>query len=168
MDETRALRENLLWLLRGGHAHPGLDAVLAGWPPALRGEKPAGQPHTGWRLLEHLRIALHDILEFSRDPDWVSPAWPEGYWPEGDAPPDDDAWERSRAAVQTDLAALEALVADDRTDLFRPFPWGDGQTLIREVLLVADHGAWHLGQLVLLRRVLGLPATGEGGAGEGS
>jgi hypothetical protein len=106
-------------------------------------------------LLEHLRIAQWDILEFSRDGRHVSPPFPEGYWPSGDAPPDEEAWERSVSAFRADLKAMEALVADPSTDLFAPIPHGQGQTVLREALLVADHNAYHLGQLVLLRRLLG-------------
>jgi hypothetical protein len=109
-----------------------------------------------WRLLEHLRIAQWDILEFSRRAGHESPKWPEGYWPAGDAPPEDDAWDRSVAAFQADLAAFDALVADEDRDLFERFAWGDGQTLLREALLVADHNAYHVGQMVTLRQLLGI------------
>lgn len=155
MEPDRSLREHLLFLLSGGGAHVGFDDALAGLPSALRGQRPAGAPHTPWQLLEHLRIAQWDILEFSRDPDHRSPPWPEGYWTPGEAPPDDGAWARSEAAFRADLEAIKALVADAANDLHAPFPWGDGQTLLREALLVADHNAYHLGQLVLLRRQLG-------------
>src|SRR5437870_5365390 len=124
-------------------------------PARLRGAKPPGVPHTPWRLLEHLRIAQWDILEFTRDPHHVSPPWPEGYWPASDAPPDDGAWDRSVAAFRADLRAMQDLVADPATDLFTPLPHGEGQTALREALLVADHNAYHLGQLVVVRRLLG-------------
>jgi hypothetical protein len=155
IDATAALREHVLSLLRGGGAHLDFEKAIAGLPADLRGVKPPGQPHTPWRLLEHLRLAQWDILEFSRNPAHVSPHFPEGYWPEGDAPPDDDAWERSAAAFRADLKAMQDLVADPRTELFAPIPHGEGQTPLREALLVADHNAYHLGQLVLLRRLLG-------------
>jgi hypothetical protein len=154
-DQTKALREHLLYLLRGGGAHLDFDKAVAGLPPELRGVKPAGLPHSPWRLLEHLRIAQWDILEFSRNPKHTSPEFPKGYWPKGDAPPDAAAWDRSVSAFRTDLAALQALVADPASDLFTPFPHGQGQTLLREALLVADHNAYHLGQLVVVRRLLG-------------
>ena len=154
-DQTAALREHVLYLLRGGGAHLDFEKAVAGLPPELRGVRPAGLPHSPWRLLEHMRIAQWDILEFSRNPRHVSPPFPEGYWPEGDAPPDAGAWDRSVAAFRADLRAMEALVADPASDLFTPFPHGQGQTLLREALLVADHNAYHLGQLVVLRRLLG-------------
>ncbi len=154
-DATGRLRDHLLYLLRGGGAHLNFDAAVADLPAELRGAKPAGQPHTPWRLLEHLRIAQWDILEFSRDARHVSPPFPAGYWPAGDAPPDAAAWDRSAAAFRADLKAMQDLVADPATDLFAPIPHGEGQTVLREALLVADHNAYHLGQLVLLRRLLG-------------
>ena len=124
--------------------------------PQRRGERPAGQPHTLWRLLEHLRIAQWDILEFSRRADHVSPAWPDGYWPPEDGPPDDAAWEKSIEAVQRDREAFAELLADEGRDLFEPFAWGQGQTLLREALLIADHNAYHIGQMVTLRQLLGI------------
>jgi hypothetical protein len=155
MDKDKALREHLLYLLRGGGAHLDFEAAVAGLPAALRGARPAGVPHTPWRLLEHLRIAQWDILEFCRNPRHVSPPFPDGYWPQGEAPPDPGAWDRSVAAFRADLKALQDLVADPATDLFAPLPHGDGQTVLREALLVADHLAYHLGQLVVVRRALG-------------
>jgi hypothetical protein len=155
MTYDRALRDHLLYLLRGGGAHLDFDAAIADLPPKLRGGKPAGLPHTPWRLLEHLRICQWDILEFSRNPKHVSPQFPAGYWPAGDAPPDDAAWDRSVAGFRADLKAMQDLVADPATDLFAPIPHGEGQTILREALLVADHNAYHLGQLVTVRRLLG-------------
>jgi hypothetical protein len=154
-DQTTALREHLLYLLRDGGAHLDPDKAVADLPPELRGARPAGLPHSPWRLLEHMRIAQWDILEFSRNPRHVSPPFPDGYWPQGDAPPDAGAWDRSVAAFRADLRAMEALVADPASDLFTPLPHGQGQTLLREALLVADHNAYHLGQLVVVRRLLG-------------
>ena len=155
MSHDQALREHLLYLLRKGDAHLDFEAAIAALPVALRGAKVPGVPHTPWRLLEHLRIAQWDILEFSRNPRHVSPPFPDGYWPDGDAPPDAAAWDRSVAAFRADLQAMQNLVADPATDLFAPIPHGDGQTILREALLVADHNAYHLGQLVVLRRALG-------------
>ncbi len=160
-DQTTRLREHLIYLLKGGGAHLDFDQAIAGLPAELRGTKPPGVPHTPWRLLEHLRIAQWDILEFTRNPRHVSPPWPEGYWPAADAPPDDEAWDRSVAAFRADLRAMQDLVADPATDLFTPLPHGEGQTALREALLVADHNAYHLGQLVMVRRLLG--AWGEEG-----
>ncbi len=154
-DRDKAVREHVLYVLRGGGAHVGFDKALAGLPARLRGTKPEGLPFSPWRLLEHMRIAQWDILEFSRDAKHVSPKWPAGYWPEGDAPSHAAAWDKSVKAFRADLAAMEALVADPASDLLVPFPHGDGQTLLREALLVADHNAYHLGQLVEVRRLLG-------------
>ncbi len=158
---TAALREHVLYLLRGGGAHLDFEAAIADLPPGLRGGKVPGVPHTPWRLLEHLRICQWDILEFSRNPRHKSPPFPEGYWPAGDAPPDPAAWDNSVAAFRADLQAMQDLVADPKTDLFTPLPHGQGQTILREALLVADHNAYHLGQLVVVRRLLG--AWAEGG-----
>jgi hypothetical protein len=155
MDNDKALREHLLCLLQGGGAHLSFDAAVAGLPAELRGARAAGAPHTAWRLLEHLRIAQWDILEFSRNPRHVSPPFPAGYWPPGDAPPDAAAWDQCVAAFRADLRAMQDLVADPATDLFARIPHGEGQTVLREALLVADHNAYHLGQLVMLRRILG-------------
>jgi hypothetical protein len=154
MDDTR-LREHLLELLKGGHAHLDFEAAIAALPAELRGARPPGLPHTPWRLLEHMRIAQWDILRFSIDPDHISPEFPAGYWPEGDAPPDPAAWDRSAQAFRDDLRAMMDLVTDPQTDLFKAIPGGQGQTVLREALLVADHNAYHLGQLVTVRRLLG-------------
>jgi hypothetical protein len=155
MKNEDALREHLLDLLGGGHAHLDFEKAVAGLPATLRGVKPAGLPHTPWRLVEHMRIAQWDILRFSIDPAHVSPEFDAGYWPDGDAPPDSRAWGQSVAAFQADLQAMIDLVADSKTDLFAPIPHGQGQTILREALLVADHNAYHLGQLVAVRRLLG-------------
>ena len=151
----RALREHLVKLLDGRGAHVSVDDVLGDFPPELRGVRPEGQPFTAWRLLEHMRIAQWDILECSRDAKHVSPEWPKGYWPESDAPPEEAAWDRSVQAFQADLRAMKRLVNNPATDLPARIPHGDGQTILREALLVADHNAYHLGQLVILRRLLG-------------
>ena len=155
MANDEALREHVLHLLGGGGAHLDFESALADLPPELRGGKPSGQPHTPWRLLEHMRIAQWDILEFSRDPEHVSPDFPDGYWPDGDAPPDSAAWDRTLTTFRADLKAMHDLVADPASDLLTPFAHGTGQTLLREALLIADHNAYHLGQLVTLRRLLG-------------
>ena len=148
------LRRHLIELLRGRWAHADFDAVIRDLPPQLRGVRPDGHPHTAWQLLEHLRIAQRDILEFSRNAEHVSPEFPDGYWPQGDAPPDDDAWNNSVQAVRDDLQEMISLVSDTSVDLFSPIPHGDGQTILREALLVADHNAYHLGQLLVVRRAL--------------
>jgi DinB superfamily len=151
----KALREHLLSLLGGGNAHLSFDKTVAGFPFDLCGLKPEGIPYSAWQILEHLRIAQWDILEFSRNPQHVSPAWPEGYWPSTDMPSDEAAWRESAKAFRADLKAMEDLVRNPRTDLLAKIPHGDGQTLLREALLTADHNAYHLGQLVLIRRLLG-------------
>lgn len=155
-NQDRALREHLLYLLGGGGAHVTFEQAIADFPAELHGAKPAGLPFTAWRLLEHMRIAQWDILEFSRSATHVSPEFPQGYWPAGDAPPDAAAWERSVKALQADLRAMERLVKNPSTDLYARIAHGTGQTILREALLVADHNAYHLGQLVLLRRLLGV------------
>jgi len=155
MKHDDTLRQHLLELLGGGHAHLDFDKATAGLPAKFRGIRPAGLPHTPWRLVEHMRIAQWDILHFSIDAHHVSPKFPDGYWPQGDAPPNPGAWNRSIAAFQADLRAIKDLVLDPETDLFTPLPHGQGQTILREALLVADHNAYHLGQLVTVRRLLG-------------
>jgi hypothetical protein len=151
----RILREHLVRLLSEEQAHAGFDSAVANFPAALRGRKIAGSPHTAWQLLEHLRIAQWDILEFSRNPRHVSPSFPEGYWPPTEAPLNAAAWMKTVRAFRTDLRAMMALVRNPRNDLFAPIPGGRGQTLLREAMLVADHNAYHLGQLLLLRRMVG-------------
>lgn len=154
-SNDRALREHLVYLLKGGGAHVHFTDAIEGFPEAKRGAFIEGLPHTGWQLLEHVRIAQWDILEFSRDPRHVSPGFPEGYWPKTPVPPDESAWEKSVQAFQHDLQEMIKLVKNPRTDLCAKIPHGDGQTILREALVLADHNAYHLGQLVDLRRVLG-------------
>jgi hypothetical protein len=154
VDCDKSVRAHLVELLRGGGAHIGFADVLQDFPADKRGAFAAGLPHTGWQLLEHTRIAQWDILEFSRNPKHVSPEFPEGYWPKTPVPPDDGAWQKSAKAFQRDLEAMIALVKNQRSNLYAPLPWGSGQTVLREALLVADHNAYHLGQLVDLRRAL--------------
>jgi hypothetical protein len=157
--DNESLREHLSYLLEGGGAHAKFDDVIKNLPPTLRGTKPDKFPHTAWMLLEHLRLAQWDILEFSRNAKHVSPEWPKGYWPETEAPPSDEAWNKSIQQFRRDLKAMQHLVANPKTDLFARIPWGDGQTILREALLVADHNAYHTAQLVDLRRLLGAWAT---------
>jgi len=154
-DRDAALRRHLLELLTGGHAHATFDAAVKNLPPALRGKRPQGAEHSPWEILEHLRIAQWDILDFSRNPDYQHLAWPEGYWPKTAAPPDDKAWDKSVRAFRRDLKAMSDLVTDTSTDLYARIPHGNGQTILREALLVADHNAYHLGELVLVRRLVG-------------
>ncbi len=154
-DPQHDLRQHVLYLLRGGGAHLGFDDVIGDFPPKLRGEKAPGAPHTAWQLLEHLRIAQWDILEFTRNPQHVSPEFPAGIWPKTTAPPSEKAWDESIQTFRADLEVMQTLVEDPETDLYARIPHGEGQTILREALLIVDHNAYHLGQLVLLRRLLG-------------
>jgi len=154
-DPHASLRQHLVELLTGGHAHATFEDAIKGLPPKLRGEKPANFPHSAWMILEHLRIAQSDILEFSRTEKHESPKWPEGYWPKTEAPPSENAWTKSVEEFQADLKSMQELVKNPKIDLFAKIPWGDGQTILREALLVADHNAYHVAQLVDVRRLLG-------------
>ena len=158
MDETglQSLRMHIAALLTSGHAHVTFEQALESFPFSRAGEHPAGFEHTAWQLLEHLRIAQWDILEFSRDAGHVSPEFPSGYWPGSDGPANESEWDQSIARFRSDLAEMRALVENPSTGLFAPIPHGDGQTILREALLVADHNAYHLGQFIGLRRQLGL------------
>ena len=152
---VQALRDHLVYLLQGGGAHLGFQQAFGDLPKHLRGSRPEGLPYTPWRLLEHMRICQWDILEFSRNPQHISPEWPAGYWPSTDAPPDDSAWEASMESFHRDLNEMIDLVRDPYSDLAARIPWGDGQTLLREALLVADHNAYHLGEMVVVMTLLG-------------
>src|SRR5215831_2687823 len=143
------VREKVVALLKGGRAHTTFDDAVKDFPAKLRGVKPESAPHTAWQLVEHMRIALWDIVEFCRNPKHVSPAWPEGYWPKEDTPANDAAWKKSIAAINKDLAAMQKLVEDPKTDLYAKVPSGTGQNIFEEALLIADHNAYHIGQLVL-------------------
>ncbi len=153
--QNRSLRQHVLYLLDGGGAHAKFEDVVSGIPAKLRGQKPAGMPHSPWMLLEHMRIAQWDILEFSHNAKYASRGWPEEYWPKSQTPPSAAAWTASIKKFRDDLKAMENLVKNPKTDLFAQIPWGDGQTILREALLVADHNAYHLGQLLDVRRLLG-------------
>jgi hypothetical protein len=142
-------------LLKGGNAHANFDEVIPGIPYSLRGKRPQGLPHSPWMLLEHLRVAQWDILGFSRNQNHVSPDWPGGYWPRTEAPPSAAAWTASLKNFRKDLKTMQDLVANPKTDLHARIPWGEGQTILREALLMADHNAYHLAQLVDVRRLLG-------------
>lgn len=155
MEHEKELRSYLKRFLDWHEAHADLKSALKNFPDNLRGIRPPGAPHSGWELLEHMRIATHDILEFSRDARHVSPDWPSGYWPEKPAPPGAVAWDKSVKALHRDIEEMGQLVSNAKTDLFAKIPHGTGQTIFREALLIADHNAYHLGQLVLVRRLLG-------------
>jgi hypothetical protein len=152
----KPLREHLVYLLDGGGAHARFHEVIKDIPEKLRGVRPEGLPHSAWMLVDHLRIAQWDILEFCRNAKHKSPEWPKEYWPKTDAPPGTAAWNKSVQQFRKDLKAMQDLVANPRTDLFAKISWGDGQTILREVLLAADHNAYHLGQLLDVRRLLGV------------
>lgn len=154
-DHDSSLRQQLVDLLKGGSAHAPFEDTVPGIPAKLRGQKPAGLPHSPWMLLEHMRIAQRDILEFSRNGKHVSPDWPKGYWPPSAVPPTTAAWNKSVKKFRQDLKAMQTLVENPKTDLHTRIPWGEGQTILREALLLADHNAYHLGQLVDVRRLLG-------------
>jgi hypothetical protein len=153
--QLHTLREHLIYLLQGGGAHAKFEDVIADVPAKLRGKKPNELPHSLWMLLEHMRIAQRDILEFSHNPKYSPPKWPEGYWPRTIAPPTIAAWNASIKKFRQDSKAMEDLVRRPKTDLFAPIAWGDGQTILREAMLLADHNAYHLGQMLDVRRLLG-------------
>jgi DinB superfamily len=152
---AKQLREHVLYLLDGGGAHARFNDAVKDMPEKLRGMKPDGLPHSAWMLLEHLRIAQWDILEFSRNSKHASPKWPEGYWPKTQAPPNAAAWNKSIQQFRKDLKAMQDLVANPKTDLYARIPWGDGQTILRQALLLADHNAYHVAQLIDVRRLVG-------------
>jgi hypothetical protein len=154
-SKDRELREQVVYLLKGGGAHVHFMDALDDFPPGKHGTFANALPHTGWQLLEHVRLAQWDILEFSRNPKHVSPNFPEGYWPKTPMPPNEKAWDESVAAFQRDLQDMVHLVQNPQADLLAKIPHGQGQTILRQALLLADHNAYHLGQLVDLRRAIG-------------
>lgn len=153
--EDSVLRAQLVELLRGGSAHADFDTCVGGIAEKHFGSKPNDTPYSAWQLLEHLRIALHDILIFSMDSHYIAPDWPGDYWPRSQAPESPEQWQTSVKAIKADLAEFEKLIQNPATNLYAKIPWGEGQTFLREVLLVADHNSYHLGQLVMLRKQLG-------------
>ncbi len=155
MNQDQQLREQLVKLMQGGQAFTPFEEVVQGITAADAGKKADNLPYTLWQLLEHLRIALYDILHFSRNPAYVSPEWPKGYWPNEAAPADEAALTKSISSVKAGLQQMVQLVKDPANDLFKPFEHGTGQNLLREAMLVAEHNAYHLGQIVVLRRLLG-------------
>ena len=155
MDSDASLRQHLLALLNARQAHVTFDDAIADIPPEVRGTRPDGLPYSAWELLEHIRIAQHDILDFCQNPNYTQPEWPDGYWPVTPAPPSDEAWTESVRQVRADRQAMSDLVVDPNTNLHAEIPHGDGQTVLREAMLVADHNAYHVGQLVTVRRLLG-------------
>lgn len=148
------LREQLVESLKKGNAHLDLFAALKDFPEELAGNKPNGAPHSAWQLLEHIRIALNDLLVFSTDSNYVAPKWPDNYWPKEEAPANPGAWHASIKALRADLNAFVQLIRNPASNLYAPIPWGSGQTLLREALVAIDHNSYHLGQLVMLRKQL--------------
>lgn len=155
VTSTAVLREQLSRFQNWREAHADFEAAVADLAPNLRGVAPPGLPYSPWQLVEHLRLTQADILEFCRNIDYVEQQWPDDYWPKSPAPPDAQAWDASIAAFRRDRAALQELIKDPGCDLFAKVPAGTGQTFLREFLLVADHTAYHVGQLVAVRRLLG-------------
>jgi hypothetical protein len=153
-SDDQILRAQLLALLRGGNAHMTIAEAVAGFPAQAINRRPPNVPYSLWQLLEHMRIAQWDILEFIRSPDHVSPDWPEGYWPaSGEA--GEDQWQQTLAAFRSDRSALQDLVSDPRTDLLADLPHAKGYNILREILVVSDHNAYHLGEFATLRQVIG-------------
>ncbi len=155
MTNDKSLRKHLLSVLNDGEAHVTFDAAVKDLPADLRGKRPANEVHSPWELVEHMRIAQRDILEFTRNPKHVSPEFPAGYWPSPEAKPSDAEWKNSVEGFRADLKALAELATDESKDLFAKIPHGDAQTILREILLAADHNAYHVGELVVVRRLLG-------------
>lgn len=154
-SQDKLLREHVVYLLTGGGAHATFDDAVKSLPEKLRGIKPQGLPHSAWMLLEHLRLAQWDILEFSRNPKYKAAKWPEDYWPKKESPSSSAAWDKSIQRFRDDLMEMKELVENPKTDLFALIAWGDGQTILREALLVADHNSYHVAQLIDVRRLLG-------------
>ena len=154
-NRDTSLRQHLLDLLTGSNAHAGFEAAFKDFPTELRGKRPKGMDHSPWELVEHLRIAQWDILDFCRNPKYKERPWPSGYWPESPEPPDEKAWDKAVRAFRKDLKTFCALISDPKTDLYAKIPHGNGQTILREALLIADHNAYHVGQLILVRKMLG-------------
>ena len=155
MSDQADVRNPLVDQLSGEHAHPGFEQAVKNLSFSEAGRRPESLPYSVWEQVEHIRISQWDIVEFSRNPDHVSPKWPEGYWPEHPAPPDEKTWKETKKKIRDDLQAMIEMVKDPANDLFQPFPWGDGQTLFREAVLIIDHNAYHTGQIVIIRRLLG-------------
>ncbi len=149
------IREQVITLLDSGNAHVTLNDAIKGLPANLRGVRPEGMPYSAWELLEHIRIAQWDIVDFSVNPKYKAMGWPKDYWPKSPEPPSSAAWEKSVKQIRKDREEMIALLKNPKTDLLAKIPWGDGQTILREALLIADHNAYHIGELVAVRRALG-------------
>jgi uncharacterized damage-inducible protein DinB len=164
MSRDTRLRQHLINLMTARQAHVTLDDALRDLPAELRGERPEGMPYSPWELVEHLRVAQHDILDFCRNPEYEQPSWPDDYWPDAPAPDSEEAWTESVAQIRRDLESMCGLVRNPDLDLYAEIPHGNGQTYLREAMLVADHNAYHVGQLVAVRRLLGAWPPEEGDA----
>ncbi len=154
-QDDKLVRQQLLALLRGGNAHMGLDQAVADFPPEAFNRRPPNTPYTPWQILEHIRITQWDILEFIRNPEHELPDWPEGYWPSPEINADQEQWGQTLASFRADLRALQEIVADPETDLYAPMPQGERYTILREILVVSDHNAYHIGEFAVLRQVMG-------------
>jgi len=161
---AQALRALLHNLLDWEDAHVGFDSAVAGIPPRLRGKRPVSAPHSAWELVEHLRLAQFDILDFCVNPRYKEHRWPDDYWPSSRGPSADAVWKKSIAQFRRDRRALQRLATDERIDLTATIPHGSGQTYLRELVLAADHTAYHVGQLVLVRQLLGIWKPKSGGS----
>lgn len=157
-DHLTELRKQLLSLLDGGQAHATFEDAVKDFPAELRSKVPENLPYSAWQLVEHLRITQRDILDFSAPPTggYQPLEWPEAYWPKSPEPPSAQGWNHAIAAIRKDREHFEALIMKPEADLFKPFRWGNGQNLLREALLIADHNAYHIGELIVLRRLLGI------------
>jgi hypothetical protein len=157
-ESADEIRTQVVALLRGGQAHITFDDAIKDFPVEKRGLIPEGLPYSAWQIVEHIRITQRDILDFSAPPTggYQPLEWPAGYWPKSPVPPSEHAWDVSIAAIRKDLDAFESLISRPEADLYKPFRWGEGQNLLREALLIGDHTSYHLGELVVLRRLLGI------------
>jgi hypothetical protein len=155
MEQDKILREHLVKLIRGGQAFQPIEVLLQGLTVVVAGKSVPELPYTIWQLTDHMRFTLQDILEFTRNPNYTEPAWPDDYWPKEKAPASQAALSESIKAIQAGMEEMIQLVQDPGNDLYKPFPHGNGQTLLREALLVAEHNAYHLGQIMVIRRLLG-------------
>ena len=155
MPDDKALRQEIARTLDWGDAHASFDSAVKGLPTALRGRVPQGLPYSAWQLLEHIRITQADILEFCVAATYKEKEWPKQYWPASAQPPSEKAWDESIAAVQRDRSRLAKLATDPKIDLAARVPNGTGQTYLREILLTADHTSYHVGELIIVRRLLG-------------
>ncbi len=156
-NENAALRAQLVALLKGGQAHATLADAVAQFPANRIGEQPDGLPYSAWQLVEHIRITLHDLLEFVTNSEYVEMEWPSGYWPKNPAPGRGESWDTTVRAIHADMKSFETLIHSPGSNLYATIPWGkNGETLLREVLLAADHTSYHVGELIVLRRLLGI------------